>query len=1000
VKSKSTRQYSRASRKQQRRRRSRKQDQSEFHIAKEQMDKFDPRSWELSMAIKRQMNIFAPRSYQPDKKILEKLSNRKDIGLFIGDGKYTVTVSPTESPDEKGSFGFIDVFARVWSNSTFIPGTLVLRFDNNRLRGVARETLRLFRWDENLQSFQNVSRSGVSNYGNHFVWGRITLPGTYAIIGLQSHPLVVRTAKIFALLSDLMGGLKPHVRKRLHERICKLLLHSPELNKAIEEPEVLNALILESAEQGLPNPMNGWSRSHGGFESNDFPDPICPDPSDDPGQPPLKPERPLKFKLPEEKLISIISKIHLADKWENVGPIDLSGAISQVVVDPVNSRTIYAASSDGGLWRLNDISKYPSVTWVPLTDQNDSLITRSVAIAPSNNKVIYIADGLGHILRSPNRGSTWSLTSKTILGWWREGIYKIIINPINENYIFVASNYGLWRSPDGGYTWDSEIIGRRKFLDIKERSKVSILRTIVGGTDLPLVKGDVTDVVMDPLNPSILYIGMRNSGVWKSSNSGDDWSLILPWSKAGTPPSKPGEAPTNMIKIALGRMGDDSNRLVAVKFHKQLFINRFGGDRGDWELRGEAGQWGDGDQSNYDNVIAIDPFNNDNMLTGLQDLYQTYKGIDGASAWRKVGGYDTNVHPDQLSIMFDPKIKNRVYLSNDGGVYVSNDGGFTWIDLNNNLITAQFHSVGVSYAYALVGMYHEGIVGSENINLKKWSVLEGGSYEFTNVFADPARPDTFYLYWTDVKRKHFPSSIKEAPQQIGSFPPSWRVPAIAVDPRPTFSTLLVGTTNPAGIMRTKNVHEKSPAWNSERGIKNYLLNPFERDPIEGIVSISFVPSKPGMAYAASSTGWIYRKDDVNSEAKWEQVGRWEVAGVRQIAVNALHEDHLYLITQNEFDLSQNRIARSIDGGKSWVEVGKGTLPESQFNSILAHRSDGQTIFLGAWIGVFISTDEGDTWSAFDYGLPNAQVYEIFWSDEYIYAATHGRGLWRKWFGIF
>lgn len=874
------------------------------------------------------------------------------------------------------------------------------------MRGVARETLRLFRWDENMQSFQNIFSSGVRNYGNDYVWGRITLPGTYAIIGLQSHPLVIRTAKIFAILSDLMNELKPEVRKRLHERICKLILHSPELYKAIEEPKVLNALILGSAEQGFPDPTNGWSRNRRGFESNDFPEPICPDPdpSDHLREPPLKPERPQKFRLPEEKLISIASKIHLAEKWENVGPINLSGAISQVVVDPVNSNTIYAASSDGGLWRLNDVSKYPSVTWVPLTDQNDSLITRSVAVAPSNNRVIYIADGLGHILRSDDRGSTWSLTSKTILGWWRQGIYKIIVNPINENYIFVASNYGLWRSPDGGYTWDSDIVGRRKFVDIKERPKVSPLRTIVGGTDLPLVKGDVTDVVMDPRNPSILYIGMRNSGVWKTSNSGDDWSLILPWSKAATPPSKPGEAITNMIKIALGRMGDDSNRLVAVKFHKQLFINRFGGERGDWEPRGELGQWGEKDQSNYDNVIAIDPFNNDNMLTGLQDLYQTYKGIDGALTWRKVAGYDTNVHSDQLSIMFDPKIKNRVYLSNDGGVYVSNDGGVTWTDLNNNLITAQFYSVGVSYAYALVGMYHEGIAGSENINLRKWSVLEGGSFEFADVYTDPVRPDIFYLYGSDygteVRRKRFPSSVKESPPLIGSFQPSWRVPAIAVDPRSTFSTLLVGTTNPARIMRTKNVYEKSPTWNSERGIKNYFLKNFERDPKEGIVSIAFAPSKPGMAYAASSTGWIYRKDDVNSEAKWEQVGRWEVDGVRQIAVNALHEDHLYLISQGELDLSQNRIARSINGGKSWVQVGKGSLPESQFNSILAHRSDGQTIFLGAWIGVFISTDEGDTWSAFDYGLPNAQVYEIFWSEEYIYAVTHGRGLWRRWFGIF
>ena len=67
------------------------------------------------MAIKKQMNIFAPSSYDPDKNILEKLRNSKDIGLFIGDGKYIVTVKPTENPDEKGSFGFIGVFVHVSS---------------------------------------------------------------------------------------------------------------------------------------------------------------------------------------------------------------------------------------------------------------------------------------------------------------------------------------------------------------------------------------------------------------------------------------------------------------------------------------------------------------------------------------------------------------------------------------------------------------------------------------------------------------------------------------------------------------------------------------------------------------------------------------------------------------------------------------------------------------------------------------------------------------------
>jgi hypothetical protein len=92
-------------------------------------------------------------------------------------------------------------------------------------------------------------------------------------------------------------------------------------------------------------------------------------------------------------------------------------------------------------------------------------------------------------------------------------------------------------------------------------------------------------------------------------------------------------------------------------------------------------------------------------------------------------------------------------------------------------------------------------------------------------------------------------------------------------------------------MRTKNVHETSPKWNPEPGIN--LVD-------DAIVSIAFAPSTPGMAYAVSVSGRIFRKVNVSSEDKWEEMGQWVVAaGVRQIAVNALHDNHIYLITRDD-----------------------------------------------------------------------------------------------------
>src|SRR5438128_4002055 len=87
------------------------QDDREFEMITKHMQKFDPKRWETSMAYKRQMDISTPRLYEPDASILEKLRRSNDIGLFVSDANDTVSIEPTENPDEKGSLGFIGIFA-------------------------------------------------------------------------------------------------------------------------------------------------------------------------------------------------------------------------------------------------------------------------------------------------------------------------------------------------------------------------------------------------------------------------------------------------------------------------------------------------------------------------------------------------------------------------------------------------------------------------------------------------------------------------------------------------------------------------------------------------------------------------------------------------------------------------------------------------------------------------------------------------------------------------
>ncbi len=907
---------------------------------------FDPRMWMAALNQKRQMDDFVQGTYDPGSSAFSKLQS-VEVGLFLSDRKDKVVVQPDKNLDEGGSFGFVGSFAQVSADSSYIPGTLILRFDAGNLHGVARDTLSLFIWNERTNSYRIVSKSGVGAKGD-YVWGRVTEPGRYAVVGLHAHPLIARTNRIAETLSDLTRGLDPDLRTKIGKRVCNLILDIPELRKAIEEPQTLENLVAGSLVQGLPNPLQAWKPNPGFMDIWDL---QCP---------------PMSFDRPEWDISSRGTGASLfADPgWQNVGPTNIGGPTLQVIIDPQNNDRLYAVAASGGLWRLDSIMRYPRTTWAPLTDQQQTLALRAVAVPPSNNSVVYYADYFNKLLRSEDRGRSWSITSDIDLGQVR----KIIVSPSDPDFLFLATSTGLWRSRDGGATWDSTP-GQTSFYD-----------------------GDITDIAMDPGAASILYMAVRRVGLLKSTTSGRTWHTMFAWDPGHsywTP--EPGNPMSTMMLVSLGRLGTDATRTVAVKFGQEVFVNNNGGrppgtsGGGSWRSLGKpTGVVPSDGQGDWDHVIAVDPFDNNAILAGAQELYLlTNRG----QSWRTVVPYYTDIaHVDQHSIAFDATQRGVVYLSNDGGVFRSSDGGQTWHDMNNGLITAELFDTGIGGDQAVGGMNHQGISASSHLSGRLWTAIEGGTWEFTNVFGDQRRPNYFYTLGGSLGRRRFPGRLpSDFNLEFGSFAST----AVAVDPAPPSNVMLAGAANPVRIMRTLDCNPDHPAWTAETvtGIGT-----------DAITSIAFAPSRPGMAYAGSSSGQVFRKTNVGQEGIWEYRGRWNVTGVKQILVNPMHEDRIYLINGSQ-------VARSDDGGGTWVIAnGAGTngLPNSLFRALVAYPADGETLFLAANIGVFLTQDEGHTWLPYDRDLPNADVGEIVWANGYLYAMTFGRGLWRRrpYFGAF
>ncbi|MBM77415.1 MAG: glycosyl hydrolase, partial [Crocinitomicaceae bacterium] len=226
-------------------------------------------------------------------------------------------------------------------------------------------------------------------------------------------------------------------------------------------------------------------------------------------------------------------------KFRSIGPAFMSGRIADIAIDPENENTWYVAVGSGGVWKTTNAG----TTWTPLTEKMAFYSTGCITIDPNNNSSIWLGTGenvggrhvgIGHgIFHSSDGGKSWD--DKGLKK--SEHISKIIVHPKNPNTIWVASQGPLWssggerglyKSIDGGSTW-------KNTLEINEWT-------------------GVTDLVIDPTNPNVLYAatwqrhrnvaallgGGPGTSIYKSIDGGDSWNKI----NKGLPN-------TNMGKIGL-----------------------------------------------------------------------------------------------------------------------------------------------------------------------------------------------------------------------------------------------------------------------------------------------------------------------------------------------------------------------------------------------------------------------------------------------------------------
>jgi photosystem II stability/assembly factor-like uncharacterized protein len=217
--------------------------------------------------------------------------------------------------------------------------------------------------------------------------------------------------------------------------------------------------------------------------------------------------------------------------FRNIGPVTMSGRVSDIEANPDDPTEFYVAYASGGLW----YTKNNGLSFKSIFDSVDILTIGDIAVnwsagTPSEQKrIIWVGTGEVNSSRSSYAGIGVYKSSDNGKSWEYLGlpdshhIGKIQLHPANENIAWVAvlghlyspnKERGVYKTADGGKTWKQTL-----FIDDN-----------TGAVEMDI----------NPNNPDELYTaawyrtrsawnfeeGGKSSGIYKSTDGGDTWKLI------------------------------------------------------------------------------------------------------------------------------------------------------------------------------------------------------------------------------------------------------------------------------------------------------------------------------------------------------------------------------------------------------------------------------------------------------------------------------------------
>lgn len=716
--------------------------------------------------------------------------------------------------------------------------------------------------------------------------------------------------------------------------------------------------------------------------------------------------------------------------WRAQFQNEYTTSIGDIAVAPTNPEVLFLGTGEAnnqrssywgnGVYRSRDGGD----SWEHVGLDGTDHIGR-IAIHPYNADIVFVA-ALGALYsanedrglyRTMDGGDTWERVAYQDAD---TGFVDVIFDPDEPDNVFAASyqrrrrawdfseggpGSRVWRSQDGGDTWD-ELGGGLPAGDL-------------GRIGLDVFRGDGRTIYccIENLNPVGTPTTERPAPVGDGGGEGSRDREAKPDSDpAAKPDSDPAPEPDAEVladPVARGEFlhgeadeAQDRGRSTRPRLiGGEIYRSDDGGDS--WTKTNEEQRIG-GSPGYYYGQIRVDPNDRDTLYVLSVPVYRS---TDGGKTWtprgrRRSGAFATSLHVDHHALWIDPTDSKHCLLGNDGGIAVTWDAGEHWDHLPT-LPIIQAYTVAVDHGspYNIyIGLQDNGtwgfpIHGPTTAGLRPDDAfkINGGDGFYTVV--DPRDPDVIYtesqfggmsrIDRRTGERARIKPRAQKGQQRLRF---NWMTPIVLSPHSP--DTVYTGSQH---LHRSRNRGDSWQAISPD-------LSTNDPDKKQGdvphctITTISESPKRAGMLWVGTDDGrvWLSKNDG----DRWiEMTGRFPPAvnglWVSRVEASPHDRDTAFVsFTGYREDVRDPFVFRTDDAGETWLPIAHG-LPMEPINVVRQHPRQSNVLFLGTEMGAFVSVNDGADWFRLGAGLPRVAVHDLIVhpNEPHVLLGTHGRGVW-------